>query len=85
MLAGWKQDSKNSVSADELLDMYIELYNGCIAKIPADMHIGVHLCRGNFVNSRHFSEGGYVSFLLSFLLSSLSLSLPSPSPSPLPC
>ena len=23
------------------------------------MHIGVHLCRGNFVNSRHFSEGGY--------------------------
>lgn len=23
------------------------------------MHIGVHICRGNFVNSRHFSEGGY--------------------------
>jgi methionine synthase II (cobalamin-independent) len=23
------------------------------------MHIGIHLCRGNFVNSRHFSEGGY--------------------------
>lgn len=23
------------------------------------MHVGVHLCRGNFVKSRHFSEGGY--------------------------
>lgn len=23
------------------------------------MHVGVHICRGNFVNSRHFSEGGY--------------------------
>ena len=23
------------------------------------MHIGVHLCSGNFVNPRHFSEGGY--------------------------
>jgi methionine synthase II (cobalamin-independent) len=75
MLAGWKQDSNNSVSADELLDMYIELYNGCIAKIPADMHVGVHLCRGNFVNSRHFSEGGYVSSLFS---------LPSPLFPPLP-
>ena len=23
------------------------------------MHVGVHLCRGNVVNSRYFSEGGY--------------------------
>ena len=23
------------------------------------MHLGVHLCRGNFHGSRHFSEGGY--------------------------
>ena len=23
------------------------------------MHLGIHLCRGNFVGSRHFSEGGY--------------------------
>jgi methionine synthase II (cobalamin-independent) len=63
MLAGWKEDKNNTVSADELLDLYIHLYNECIAKIPDDMHVGVHLCRGNFVNSRHFSEGGYVSFL----------------------
>lgn len=59
MLEGWKNDSTNTVTADELLDMYIDLYNDCIGQIPADMHVGVHLCRGNFVNSRHFSEGGY--------------------------
>lgn len=23
------------------------------------MHVGVHLCRGNLVGGRHFSEGGY--------------------------
>lgn len=59
MLAGWKADPLNTSSADETLDMYIQLYNNCIAKRPADMHVGVHLCRGNFVGSRHFSEGGY--------------------------
>ncbi|KAH7132552.1 5-methyltetrahydropteroyltriglutamate-homocysteine methyltransferase [Dendryphion nanum] len=59
MLEGWKIDEKNTVTADELLDLYIDLYNDCISKAPADMHVGVHLCRGNFVNSRHFSEGGY--------------------------
>ena len=59
MLEGWKKDDLNTYSADELLEKYITLYNGCVAKIPDDMHVGVHLCRGNFVNSRHFSEGGY--------------------------
>ena len=59
MLEGWKKDPDNIYSADELLQKYIALYNDCVAKIPADMHVGVHLCRGNFVNSRHFSEGGY--------------------------
>jgi methionine synthase II (cobalamin-independent) len=59
MIAGWKQDPLNTYSVDELLDKYIALYNNCISQAPADMHIGIHLCRGNFVNSRHFSEGGY--------------------------
>lgn len=59
MLEGWKKDPANTYSADELLQKYINLYNACISKIPPDMHVGVHLCRGNFVNSRHFSEGGY--------------------------
>lgn len=59
MLAGWKADTFNRYTADELFDAYVGLYNDCISKRPADMHIGVHVCRGNFVNSRHFSEGGY--------------------------
>lgn len=59
MLEGWAADAANETSADETFDAYIQLYNDCIRDVPDDMHIGVHLCRGNFVNSRHFSEGGY--------------------------
>ncbi|KAK7565065.1 hypothetical protein IWX91DRAFT_392083 [Phyllosticta citricarpa] len=59
MLDGWKNDDRNKRSSDETLDAYIKLYNDCIAKVPADMHIGIHLCRGNFVGSRHFAEGAY--------------------------
>ncbi|KAF2643878.1 UROD/MetE-like protein [Massarina eburnea CBS 473.64] len=59
MLQGWKTDTNNTVTADELLDLYIDLYNDCVSAAPADMHVGIHLCRGNFVGSRHFSEGGY--------------------------
>lgn len=59
MLVGWKADRANTTSIDQLLDEYISLYNECISKRPADMHVGVHICRGNSVNSRHFSEGGY--------------------------
>lgn len=49
----------NTKTPEQALDDYIGLYNDCISKRPADMHVGVHICRGNFVNSRHFSEGGY--------------------------
>lgn len=56
MLQGFKDAGEDS---DALLDSYIRLYNDCISKRPADMHLGVHICRGNFAYSRHFSEGGY--------------------------
>lgn len=59
MLAGWKADPLNTNTADEVFGKYIQLYNDCFSKRPADMHVGVHLCRGNFVGSRHFSEGSY--------------------------
>ncbi|KAK3672405.1 hypothetical protein LTR78_007712 [Recurvomyces mirabilis] len=58
MIEGWKQDKANTRSIDDLFDAYIKFYNDCF-KRPEDMHLGIHLCRGNFVNSRHFSEGGY--------------------------
>lgn len=56
---GYEEDSDNVGSVDELLDAYIALYNDSISKCPADMHTGVHLCRGNFIGGRHFSEGAY--------------------------
>lgn len=59
MLQGWKEDSNNSTTSEEMLDAYIKLYNDCLSNRPQDMHVGLHLCRGNFVGSRHFSEGGY--------------------------
>lgn len=59
LLSGWEKEPLNKKSASETLSAYIALYNDCLARRPADMHIGVHICRGNFVNSRHFSEGGY--------------------------
>lgn len=59
MIEGWNKDPLNTYSTDDLLVKYIDLYNACVSEIPSDMHVGVHLCRGNFVNSRHFSEGGY--------------------------
>lgn len=59
MLEGWAKDPLNKQTPEELFDDYIKFYNECIEKAPEDMHIGLHICRGNFVNSRHFSEGGY--------------------------
>ncbi|KAF8837714.1 UROD/MetE-like protein [Paxillus ammoniavirescens] len=44
---------------DTLLDAYIRLYNNCLAARQPDMNVGLHLCRGNFRHSIHFSEGGY--------------------------
>ena len=59
MLAAWKADKTNTKTAEEQLRAYIDLYNACISKRPHDLHLGVHICRGNFKDSRHFSEGGY--------------------------
>lgn len=56
MLEGFKADGED---AEALLDSYIKLYNDCISGRPADLHVGIHLCRGNFAYSKHFSEGGY--------------------------
>jgi len=44
--------------ADALLDRYATLINACIADRPADLVIGMHLCRGNF-KSQFFASGGY--------------------------
>jgi len=58
MLTGWAADKNNTKTADEMLDAYIKFYSECFQR-PADMHLGIHLCRGNYLGSRHFSEGAY--------------------------
>ncbi|KAH7350521.1 hypothetical protein BKA65DRAFT_498485 [Rhexocercosporidium sp. MPI-PUGE-AT-0058] len=59
MLKGWSEDKSNTKTPDELLDSYIKCYNNSIENHKDKMHFGLHICRGNFMGSRHFSEGGY--------------------------
>lgn len=58
MLEGWKADPQNHQTADEQFDAYMRFYNACFQR-PADFHLGIHLCRGNYLGSKHFSEGAY--------------------------
>lgn len=43
---------------DALINLYIEAINQCVAGAPADIAIGVHVCRGNF-KGHYLSAGGY--------------------------
>jgi methionine synthase II (cobalamin-independent) len=45
---------------DALVDCYIDAINGSVAECPAEVTIGVHMCRGNF-RGRYLAEGGYES------------------------
>jgi 5-methyltetrahydropteroyltriglutamate--homocysteine methyltransferase len=54
---------------DALVDLYIDAINEAVAAAPADMAIGVHMCRGNF-RGRYLSEGGYESVAERFFVNS---------------
>jgi 5-methyltetrahydropteroyltriglutamate--homocysteine methyltransferase len=45
---------------DRLVDLYIDAINAATAGHPAEMTIGLHLCRGNF-KGKYLAEGGYDS------------------------
>jgi 5-methyltetrahydropteroyltriglutamate--homocysteine methyltransferase len=45
---------------DKLVDLYIGAINSAVAGAPADMMIGIHMCRGNF-RGHYLSKGGYES------------------------
>ncbi|KAL6804126.1 hypothetical protein J3E68DRAFT_392546 [Trichoderma sp. SZMC 28012] len=49
----------DGVDPDELFDLYLKAHNDCIADRPEGLHVGLHICRGNFSKSVHFSEGSY--------------------------
>jgi 5-methyltetrahydropteroyltriglutamate--homocysteine methyltransferase len=40
------------------LTRYVELFNACLATVPDDMTVALHVCRGNF-KGHWLSEGGY--------------------------
>ncbi|MEZ5650714.1 MAG: 5-methyltetrahydropteroyltriglutamate--homocysteine S-methyltransferase [Burkholderiaceae bacterium] len=41
-----------------LVDTYVAALNEAVRNRPADMFVGVHMCRGNY-KGRYLSEGGY--------------------------
>jgi 5-methyltetrahydropteroyltriglutamate--homocysteine methyltransferase len=43
---------------DKLIDIYIDITNRVLRGLPSDLHIGMHLCRGNRGGQWH-SEGSY--------------------------
>ncbi|KAJ0275546.1 hypothetical protein Brms1b_011749 [Colletotrichum noveboracense] len=49
----------DGIDPDSLLDLYIWAHNEAIKNLPTDLHIGVHLCRGNIPGGPSFAEGSY--------------------------
>jgi 5-methyltetrahydropteroyltriglutamate--homocysteine methyltransferase len=47
-------------NADELVDLYVDAINEAVKGRPADMVVGVHMCRGNY-KGMYLSAGGYTS------------------------
>src|SRR6185436_4303159 len=45
---------------DQLVDLYIEAINDAVRSKPAQVTVGVHVCRGNY-KGMYLSEGGYDS------------------------
>ena len=56
MLAGLKADGEDP---DKLFDLYLKSHNMALEGRPKGLHVGLHICRGNFSKSMHFSEGSY--------------------------
>ncbi|KAI6867556.1 UROD/MetE-like protein [Hortaea werneckii] len=52
---------KDGIDPDALLDLYLESHNGFLRAKPgaSDLHMGMHLCRGNVSGSTHWVTGSY--------------------------
>ncbi|KAF9874591.1 hypothetical protein CkaCkLH20_07728 [Colletotrichum karsti] len=49
----------DGIDPDSLLELYIWAHNEALKGLPADLHVGVHLCRGNMPDGPSFAEGSY--------------------------
>ena len=54
------QIANSGSDPDALVDLYIDSINQAVNACPADVTIGVHMCRGNF-KGHYLSAGGYES------------------------
>ena len=52
------QAKERGIWRDDLAKVYVDVIEGAIKNRPADMRIGLHLCRGNF-QSTFAASGGY--------------------------
>ena len=52
--------SADRIDAEQLVDLYVDAINEAVKNRPADMVIGIHMCRGNY-KGMYLSEGGYDS------------------------
>lgn len=50
---------KAGTDPEALLDSYVKVHNDVLAGLPDDLHIGVHLCRGNYPQAEFVASGGY--------------------------
>lgn len=55
-----EQIARSGSDPDALVDLYIDSINQAVAACPADVTIGVHMCRGNF-KGHYLGAGGYES------------------------
>ena len=51
--------AKEGVDLDHLLELYIKAHNDAVAGLPADLNVGVHICRGNLPKGVGVASGGY--------------------------
>jgi len=54
------QLSADGIEAESLVDLYVDALNEAVKNRPAEMVIGIHICRGNY-KGMYLSEGGYDS------------------------
>jgi 5-methyltetrahydropteroyltriglutamate--homocysteine methyltransferase len=52
--------ARSGMKPDTLVDLYIDSINQAVAECPAEVVIGVHMCRGNF-KGHYLGAGGYES------------------------
>ncbi|KAL9082275.1 MAG: hypothetical protein Q9159_006561 [Coniocarpon cinnabarinum] len=56
----FQQFSKtNGYDLDALLDRYVKAHNEVLRDLPPDLHVGLHMCRGNFPHAAKLSSSSY--------------------------